>query len=436
MKKMIVACIAGLITVAPSLRGEPLAAAQAERGLDATPFTLETYLRTVTSGNLELAASHLNVSIAQAQVAIAKVFPDLQMTAGLAQVDISRQGNPTATVLGFDVPIELGGKRRARVAVADVGLATAHAELEDFVRTLRSVAANAYIDALHARLVVDRKKKTFACLEHLVTVNEHRFAAGDIGEIQVTQARVEAQQFRAEVLDAEGAVETADLALIGLLGKVAGSHMRRAHELTGDLRKTAEHRFEVESLLSFALLHRPDLLAADKRVSLAHKQSELVQANRVIDVTLGASWQHYFATSGAAQLPASNFIGATLTLPVPFSRMYRGDLDAARAAKDQSTMRATTATIQVEVEVRQALAQYSKAAARVKLYAQDVLANADNVREKTLYNYQHGGATLVEVLVAERTANDVYLAYYDALTGSAHALVSVESAAALWDVQM
>jgi outer membrane protein, heavy metal efflux system len=436
MKKMIVACIAGLMTLAPSTRGEPLAAAQPERGLDATPFTLDSYLRTVTAGNLDLAASRLNVSIAQAQVAIAKVFPDPQMTAGLAQFDVSRQGNPTATVLGIDLPIELGGKRRARVAVADVGIAAAQAELEDFVRTLRSVGANAYVDALHARLVVDRKNKTLASLEHLVTVNEHRFAAGDIGEVQVTQARVEAQQFRAEVLGAEGTVETADLALIGLLGTVAGAHTRRAIELTGDLRKTAERRFEAETLLSFALLHRPDLLAADKRLSLARKQSELVQANRVIDVTLGASWQHYFATSGAAQLPASNFIGTTLTLPVPFSRMYRGDLDAARAAKDQSKIRATAAAIQVEVEVRQALAQYSKAAARVKLYTQGVLAGADNVQEKTLYNYQHGGATLVEVLVAERTVNDVYLAYYDALSDSAHALVSVEFAAALWDVQM
>ncbi len=436
MKKLIVAGFAGLMAVAPASRGQQLEAAQRNPGLEPTQFTLETYLRSVTSGNLELAATRSNVSIAQAQIAIAKVFPDPQLTAGLAQFDVSRQGNPTATTVGVDVPIELGGKRSARIAVADVGVAAVSADLANFVRTLEATAANAYVDALYTRLVLDRKNKTLASLERLVAVNEHRFAAGDIGEVQVTQARVEAEQFRAQELDSQGAVETADLTLISLLGKSANTHMRRALEVTGDLKKTADRRFDLEHLLAFALTHRPDLTSAEKHVMLAHKQAELVQANRIVDVTLGASWQHYFATSGAAQLPSADFIGGTLTVPLPFSRMYRGDLDAARAVKDQSAIMASSAAVRIEVEVRQAVAQYAKAAARVRLYAQGVLSDADKVYEKTLYNYEHGGATLVEVLVAQRTVDEVYLAYYDALADSAHALVSVELAAAIWDVQM
>jgi cobalt-zinc-cadmium efflux system outer membrane protein len=133
-------------------------------------------------------------------------------------------------------------------------------------------------------------------------------------------------------------------------------------------------------------------------------------------------------------LPASDFLGATVTVPIPFSRLYRGDLDAAYAGRRQAEALSRGTAIRVEGEVREAFARYEAAAARVRLYATGVLADADQVLEKTLYNYQRGGATLVEVLVAQRTDNDVYLSYYDSLADAAHALIAVERAAGIWDV--
>lgn len=54
--------------------------------------------------------------------------------------------------------------------------------------------------------------------------------------------------------------------------------------------------------------------------------------------------------------------------------------------------------------------------------------------EGTLYSYQRGAATLLEVLDAQRTDNEVYLAYFDALSDHAHAVVALEQAAGIWDV--
>ena len=85
--------------------------------------------------------------------------------------------------------------------------------------------------------------------------------------------------------------------------------------------------------------------------------------------------------------------------------------------------------------MRQALARYQAAAVRrVELFTGGVLSDADRVAEATLYSYQRGGATLLEVLDAQRTVNEVYLAYYDALADHARTLVAVEQAAELWDV--
>ena len=40
------------------------------------------------------------------------------------------------------------------------------------------------------------------------------------------------------------------------------------------------------------------------------------------------------------------------------------------------------------------------------------------------------------MLEAQRTVNDVYLDYIDALAEHAHALVAIELAAGIWDVQL
>jgi cobalt-zinc-cadmium efflux system outer membrane protein len=396
-------------------------------------FSLGSYLQAVAQGNLELAATRVNASIAQAQIAVAKVFPDPLLTGGLQQVDVTGQGNPTASVVALTVPLQIGGQRGARVAVAEAGADATNAEIEDALRLLRGAAANAYVDGLYARLVVDRKKRTLASLERLVSVNEIRLKAGDVGEAVLVQSRVEAQQFRAQVIASEGDVRAADLNLLYLLGRAGGTGGANL-ELAGGLEGAAEHAFTAESLLAGAMERRPDMIAARRRLDQAQRQIRLARANRIPDIALGAVWQHNFPITG---LPTSDLLGGTLTIPLPFSRVYRGELDAAYGGELQNQWLTKSVAVKVETEVRQALVAYETAAARVKVYTGGgVLADADAVLEKSFFNYQRGGATFVEVLVAQRTVNDVYLSYYDAMASAAHALVALEQAVASSDLPL
>jgi cobalt-zinc-cadmium efflux system outer membrane protein len=63
-----------------------------------------------------------------------------------------------------------------------------------------------------------------------------------------------------------------------------------------------------------------------------------------------------------------------------------------------------------------------------------MLRDADRVLEARLYAYQRGGATLLEVIDAQRKSAEVYLGYTQALVDHAHALVAVEQATGIWDV--
>ncbi len=396
-------------------------------------LTFATYLQRVGQANLDLAAQRASVSIAQAQISVAKVFPDPQVTAGLGQYDLTQNGNnPTAATLALNVPLQVGGQRGRRVALAEANVSSAEADLEDFLRGLRANAANAYIDALHARLVLDRQRLSLTSVERLVAANEQLLRVGQIGEVTLLQSRVEANQLRAQVLDADANVKATDLTLIELLGRGARAVLDGGIALEGDLRSSGARTFDVPSLVRKATSARPDLLAAHRRASAASRQIELARASRVVDISVGAQWSHFFTLPGAQ--PPADLIGATLTLPLPFSRLYRGELDAAQATYTQAKLTADAVAVKVDVEVRTAVVKYEAASQRVKLYTGGVLSAADQVLERTLYNFQRGGATLVEVLVAQRTDNDVYLSYYDALADVAHALVAVEQASGSWDV--
>ncbi len=399
-------------------------------------FHMSGYLRAVVDGNLDLLAQRANVSIAEAQIDVARIFPDPSVTAGLYQYDLTREGNPTASVVALNVPLQIGGQRGARIDVAEASYTAAQSDLQDFMRQLRANAAGAFVDVLHAELVLDRREQTAEDLEKLVNVNEQRYRVGDVGEALLLQSRVEARQSRAEVIDAQGGVTSTSFTAIALLGKSAPPWMQRELTFDGDLKAIADKTFDVPALVSRALAERPDLRAARQRVSQAERQIDLAKANRVIDIGVGASWQHNFAVSQnpAPGLPSSDFLGAALTFPIPFSRLYHGELNAAYAQDSQATVLEKGAEVQVEAEVRAAVARYQAANARVHLYTGGMLADADKVLEKTLYNYTRGGATLVEVLVAQRTDNDVYLAYYDALSDAAHALIAVEESVGFWDV--
>ena len=391
---------------------------------------LDAYLVLVGRSNLELASQKLAVPIAEAQIAVARVFPEPVLSGGLAAIDISGKGAPTAWDIGLSQTIEIGGKRGARVDVATQQKSGAQADLDDFFRNLRANATNDFIDALHNRMVVERKSQTLANLERLVKVNDERLRAGDIGQVALIQSRVEAQRFHGEVLAAQGDAEVARLAL----GLRIGSPAEKQVDPIGDLR-IPTRSFELQALLEQAHKLRPDLRSKGAALEAAKARLDLAHANRWEDLTLSGGFLRTLPGTGAFTQPAYNSLSAGLSIPLPLARIYRGELDAAQAGVTQAEYSLRQAQLVVETDVRQALARYDASVQRVQVYRGGILADADKVAEATLYSYQHGSATLLEVLDSQRTVNEVYLAYFDALSDYAKALVAVETTSGLWDVR-
>lgn len=425
------------------------------------------YLQRVLDRNLDLAASRSDVTAAQARVQIGARLPDPVLSGGLLSFDISHPtrteqrtdtipgsstplcGYPTGvgagagitpclnqlpTVVGaaIDVPIELGNQQGGRMDVARVGVTQAGAGLEDAMRVLRGQSGSLWVEALATRLNRERLQQTLASLEALVQMNQTRVTAGSIGDVELVQSRVEAQMFRAQVLTATGEAQAALLGLAALLGAQDGGEPDFTPRGDLDIEPVT---FHLEQLVDRAMDNRPDLRRIQLDIDAAQASRRLAQAQRWGTIDVMGTWL-YSVPGTDTQYGQSDYhaIGLQIAIPIPFRLFWHGEIDEANAMEQAADARYQQARRRLEVEIRQALARYEAAGQAHALFDQSVVADAEHVLEATRYQYEHGGASLVAVLVAQRTVNDVYGAYNAALAAHAHALVDVETAAGIWDI--
>jgi cobalt-zinc-cadmium efflux system outer membrane protein len=396
-------------------------------------ISFEDYVTQVLRSNLALAIQRSSVDISKAAVTSAKVTPDWSVDLGSPTVDISNQGQPTNFSAGISVPIELGGKRGKRVHAALADVSTAGFDYDDAVRQIRATAAGAFISSLSARDILQSSYKSLGQFDRIVEVNQQRVRVGDIGEIELMQSRVDRDQFKAGVISAQADVYSADLALAQQFGE-ADKLSTQMPVPTGSL-DVPVRTFDPDVLVAAALQKRSDVLSRQRAVQAAELRIELAQANLIPDLGVGGSYSHTGTGTGGFVQPPDNTLGASLSINLPLSRWrHQGEVETARASRAQAELELHSVQIRVESEVRDAYSRYQASVLRLKLYQGGVLKEADRVLEARLYAYQRGGATLLEVIDAQKTSANIYLAYSQALADHANALVTLEEAAAIWDV--
>lgn len=393
----------------------------------ASKLTLNQFLAAVAASNLDYAAQRYNVSIAQAQVIAAKVSPNPQVQFGYAH-----SGEEQATTYngGVTQTIEVAGKRKFRTTVAQKNLLAAAATLEDFFRLLRGTATNAYIDAVASRIIVEEKRRAYDSLNKLADANAERLEVGDIGEVDVNQARVDALQARGDLTAAESTAETNAFVLVQLLGKPNAA----PPVPTGNLEIPSQD-FNLNVLLNAALQNRPDVVAARRALESARTSIRLTRANRYPDLTVGGTLQHSDAiTNPIDPAPSFNSAGFTVSVPLPLFNSFRGEYQAAVQTSAQAEKILRSTELKVQVDVRQNYARFQLAKERLAQYQGNALDLAEKVLQAKLTSYQKGAATLLDVLAAQKAATDVRLASIDALTERAKALVALEQAAYVRDI--
>ena len=188
-----------------------------------------------------------------------------------------------------------------------------------------------------------------------------------------------------------------------------------AAEVSGDLQREST-TVALEELRAAALDSRPDLkaLRLDQERAAAELRLQMAQAKP--DLTVGAEYRRQQVNA------QSNSLGFFVSAPLQIFNRNQGEIARARQEQRQGGLRVHALELVVAGEVENAYNRFQTAQGLLQAIRGQLLEGARDVREITDYSYQHGEATLLQLLDAQRAFNDTMQDYNEARAEYARSL--------------
>ncbi len=401
------------------------------QGLLAQSINYKTFMDSVMNKNQAYRAEKLNIPISEALYKASKVLPNPSLSASYGN------NSDWGIQMGQSVEIEVSqpitfGVVAARKQVAKNEARIASTNVDDYLLNLKADATVCFIETMLARDFSQIAYQTYENMQHLATGDSLRFIKGDISEYDMLQTRVELriaqQEYLATVASYNNALVALDL--------YTGNPSRGTSAIEGQLTNPSKEYTLIE-LTDIALRHRPDLKSAQQSVSLAESQARLVKRERLpeVEVSLGVSINSEVRNEIA---PAPRFVGYTagVSLPLPFSNTNKGNIRASQLSIQRSQLQAEALENQLISEIMQALNNYNMAQRNAKTYTEELIHDAEKIMKGRLYAYQRGETSLIEVLAAQETYNQVRKNYAEALSQCMTAWVELQKVTGLFEIEI
>jgi len=348
--------------------------------------------------------ANARIQAAQVGVAQSSYLPDLDGRIGVSRTSGSADGTDTTTLnnaaltlswLLFDF-----GTRAANLENARQLLSAASLTLDATVQTVFLDALRAYYATQAARAAVAAAVESEKASRESLTAAEVRYKVGTGTPADRLQAQTAWSQATLTRIKAEGILRTA----YGTLANVMGLDASDSLTLAEIPKIPADARIErdVETLIDEARVRRPELKAAEARVSAARSNVDSVRASGKPSVSLGtgASWLRTNPSGGDDFSSHSNSIGVTLSIPLfsGFETTY--NVRTAEARVDAASALRDNVKLQVALDVWTAYQDLTTASQTLSTSA-DLLASAEQSERVALGRYKAGVGNILDVLNAQ-----------------------------------
>jgi outer membrane protein, heavy metal efflux system len=421
---------AGLILII-MLSITPFTFSQVDSSFIHRTLTYRQYLEKVISNNLEYTSEKFNMSIAEAKIESARVFENPSVEIDYAKN--SEEGIYKGNSITGEVSktFELGQKRRARINAAKSESTLTRNLLDDYLRNLLADATLDYLNALKQKYLYDVMLNSYEMMKELSEADSIRFSLGSIKAIDASQSRIEAGILLNSLLQIDADRKKAYL---NLSTRASLPHSDTIILPAGKFEKS-ERPFILNELLSVALNKRADLLAAKNNITLQQDLLTLTKSERKADIEIKAGTSHTYLNHGMST-PAETQIYTGATIPLKFSNLNKGEIKIARFQIDQVELIYKQSEIKIQNEVAQAYIQYKSLYKQVENYNHGLLEKAKGVLDGKVYSYSRGETSLLEVLNAQRTYNDLQTSYYETLYNCNEALIELERSVGFCDIDL
>lgn len=393
-------------------------------------LTYSDFLKKLNKHNLGYATEKYNISIADAEVEAAKIFPDPE----LSFTAFDNQERRMKMGYGFEVEVEweleLGGKRKARKNLAKDELELAHLELTEYFHELRTESTITFLHVLRNKMHYEIEKKAYERMLELSEMDSIRYQEGKIRKSRANQSKLEALSRYNHFQDVTDELKFSLLDIKNLISEVQHDTLFIP---VGDL-ENFDRVFDLDYLLKSAQENRPDMHIARHNHRIADSKIALKKAERVMDLGLSIGVENNsFAKNIIGPTPGHTVVFAGVSVPLKFSNNKDAGLKTAQYEKQQSELQYRQMSLELEKEIREAYDDYLTKQEQVKTMKAGI-ESAEFILQEEMEYYLKGESSLLEVLNAEKVFSKLQNDYINRLLSYGEALVELENLTGIWDI--
>jgi cobalt-zinc-cadmium efflux system outer membrane protein len=391
-----------------------------ENGIAKTTLAMDTAVREALERNVTLRSilfEH-DASIADETTSSLRPNPSLYLqadiipTEGIKALDKNYGGS-------FGMPFEFGGKRSSRMNLAGQTRELTDMQIETVRRLLSENVRNAYIDCLSARQKLSVVQKNLALLDSLVSLSMIRVKDQEVAPVELTRAELERSKFLPGVYAVRQDYRAACTNLLLLIGRASTEIAKEIDSLDFDEFRSSDTNevvFGLDTLFAIGKESRSDLRAARQNEEVNKANLELQKAQAAIDLNVSLD---------LFRSQSITYTGASLSLPLKFFDRNQGEIEKAEVRLQQSSEQTKAVELQFFADLLTAWYDASSKRDALKTLNESVVSRSEDVRATVEYSYLHGGTSLLDLLDALRTQNEVTLNYIDVLASYKKSLVTL-----------
>ncbi|MFC7287384.1 TolC family protein [Herminiimonas glaciei] len=351
----------------------------------AAGLTLEAALALALDGNADLSAARNEAAAVDATIKQAGLIPNPEVS---VQLEGAQRDTRTTTWL-VNQPIELGGKRTARINAASRAYDTAYADLNSKRAEIRALVITAFFNVLNAQERLRLAEASLQLAQRGSLVASRRVAAGKVSPVEETKARVAEANVRLELSQAKSELVIARKRLAATWG----NPVPRFPQAQGN----------VESLpalpqwpeLNARLNQSPLLIRARHELERLQAVAEVEKSRRIPDVTV---------SMGVKQNgDAGNQAVVGLSIPFPMFDRNQGNILESLRRVDKARDELNATEIRLDGEMAQAYERLNTTRIEADTLQRDILPGAQSAYDAATTGFEFGKFNFLDVLDAQRT---------------------------------
>ena len=387
-------------------------------------------VRRALASNGELAAVRIGIERSRARLRQAGLRPnptlDFEQTTGR----FTGAPGETERSIGVAVPIELGGKRGRRIALAQAEMEASEAELADKERTLSAEVRANYAEALAALRELEITENLNDLDLRTTRFVQARVNEGETAPIELSLLRVEVDRLRSRRSLVEGRLKAGILRLKSLAAIPSEEPLRLREELATPV--LPKPPASMDAAIEIALRSRPDLKLARLNEEVAQAGLRLARSEGVPNVTAFSKYTVGRAvfddTPVGVLVDRDKLLTFGVSVDIPVFNRNQGAKAEFAAAISQARSRREFLESVVRSEVQSAYARLEAARAAVSTFEQGVIARSnDNIRV-IRSAYELGQFSITDLINEQRRLVDSQRDFTEALAEQYRALADLQSA--------